>query len=205
MDIISSLLKNKRVVYFLIFILSFPLITNLLVFSWGTTITHGTLDTWISFFATYYGAIVGGIIAGALTLIGVKMTISSTMEGVTRTIEEQKNIRNQEILTRTYMDRLNKFYGPMDALINKYQFSHGAHDFNKLDADEQIYFMEFLSANLFYSDSEVYNIALEMSWEFKSKHSDYALLNEKYRELRTIITNEIELLRKELKLPEIRF
>ncbi|MFJ7471134.1 hypothetical protein ACIQWI_21565 [Peribacillus frigoritolerans] len=205
MDIISSLLKSKRVVYFLIFTALFPVIMNLFIFSWGTTITHGKLDTWIGFFATYYGAIIGGIIAGGLTLIGVKMTITSTMEGVTRTIEQQKNIRDQEILTRTYMDRLNNFYGPMDALINKYQFSHGAHDFDKLEVDEQLYFMEFLSANLFYSDSEIYNIALEMSWEFKSKHSDYAFLNDKYNELRSIVTNEIELLRKELKLPKIRF
>lgn len=75
MDSIKSLLKNKIVIVFLILILLFPIITNIFIFSWGTTITHGTLDTWIGFFATYYGAIIGGVISGALTLIGVKLTI----------------------------------------------------------------------------------------------------------------------------------
>ncbi len=192
-------------VYFLIFTALFPIIMNLFIFSWGTTITHGKLDTWIGFFATYYGAIIGGIIAGALTLIGVKMTITSTMEGVARTIEEQKNIKDQEILIHAYMDRLNKFYGPMDALINKYQFTHGAHDFNILKAQEQIDFMEMMTGNLFYTDSDIYKIALEMSWEFNSKETDYNFLNKKYNEFRDIITDEIEHLRKELKLPIIKF
>lgn len=46
------------------------------------------------------------------------MTISSTMEGVIKTIEQQKSLRDQEIKIQTEKERLIKFYGPMDKIIN---------------------------------------------------------------------------------------
>lgn len=201
MDIISLLLKNKRVVYFLIFIILFPAISNLLVFSWGTTITNGTLESWMSFFATYYGAIIGGIIAGALTLIGVKMTISSAMDGVNKTIEQQQTLRDQEIKIQTEKERLIKFYGPMDTLINQYNFKRPSHEFGDLDFDDQIRFMTIMSDNLIYSDSEIYILAIEMRWAYKEK--DYNALNERYKMVSDLITEELHSIRELLHLPTI--
>ncbi|WMX57472.1 hypothetical protein [Peribacillus sp. R9-11] len=174
---------------------------NVLIFSWGTTITHGDLDTWIGFFATYYGAIIGGIIAGALTLIGVKMTINSTMEGVKRTINQQKNLQKHEIMIQTKKERLTKFYGPMSMLRSQFDFRHNAHNFSDLDFDEQKLFLQELSDNLLYTDSEIYIKAIEMRWAFKD--GDYSYLNEAYKEITEIITDELHSIRKLLRLPTI--
>ena len=163
---------------------------NLLVFSWGTDITNGKLDTWISFFATYYGAIIGGIIAGALTLIGVA-----------KTIEQQQTLRDQEIKIQMEKERLNKFYGPMDMLINQLVFKKGAHDFSDLDFGDQLRFMTIMSNNLIYTDSEIYILAVEMRWAFKD--TDYKVLNEKYKLVSSLITEELHTIRELLHLPTI--
>lgn len=72
---LKNLFKNKYVWLIIIFILLFPIAVNIIFFSWRSSVAFGKLDTWIGFFATYYGAIFGGVISGALTLIGVKLTI----------------------------------------------------------------------------------------------------------------------------------
>lgn len=174
---------------------------NVLIFSWGTTITHGKLDTWIGFFATYYGAIIGGIIAGALTLIGVKMTITSTMEGVIRTNEYQKSLREQEIKVQTEKERLTKFYGPMDTVINQLAYKHNAHDFTHLSLDEQVLYLQVLSENLLYSDSDIYIKAIEMRWAFKD--NDYSYLNKAYIEINGLITDELHSIKELLHLRTI--
>lgn len=84
MDELKSLLKNKSIRWVIFIILLFPILANIFVFSWGTSITHGELNSWIGFFATYYGAIVGGVISGALTLLGVRLTITQQQEIVKR-------------------------------------------------------------------------------------------------------------------------
>ena len=84
-----SLLKKPVVPIFIILILSLPIIANLALFSWGSSLTNGKLDTWIGFFATYYGAIIGGVVSGALPLLGVRITIKSTMDVMHETLKEQ--------------------------------------------------------------------------------------------------------------------
>lgn len=58
-----------------IIILVTPIILNLLIFNWRSSLTNGNLDSWMGFISTYYGAVIGGVISGALTLIGVRYTI----------------------------------------------------------------------------------------------------------------------------------
>ncbi|MFI8688536.1 hypothetical protein [Rossellomorea sp. NPDC077527] len=56
-----------------------PVIVNSLMFD-GPFTVKGTEESWISFFGSFWGAILGGIISGGLTLIGVYLTISRQRE-----------------------------------------------------------------------------------------------------------------------------
>jgi len=51
----------------------------------------GTNSEWLAFFATYFGAIIGGIISGSITLIGVIITIYSQKEN--NVVENYAKIR----------------------------------------------------------------------------------------------------------------
>lgn len=75
-NLLIDLLKKKQNIIFIAVVMLFPIIANLFLFSWGTNITNGKLDTWILFFASYYGAIGGGL----FTFLGVSMTLNNPVE-----------------------------------------------------------------------------------------------------------------------------
>lgn len=54
----------------------FPIITNKLMFV-GDYKVAGDDKTWIGYLGTFWGAIIGGVISGTITLMGVKMTIQN--------------------------------------------------------------------------------------------------------------------------------
>lgn len=75
-----NLLKTKTLYILIgslviILLFSLPLITNWLMHLKTPIQVAGDTNTWIGFQATYWGAIIGGLISGALTLIGVRYTI----------------------------------------------------------------------------------------------------------------------------------
>ncbi|TMN21883.1 hypothetical protein [Lentibacillus cibarius] len=72
----NSKSKNFLLIVLIIVVLFFPVIANLMFFSWGTTITNGDTNTWIGFFASYYGAVLGGV----FTFLGVRMTLYNGLE-----------------------------------------------------------------------------------------------------------------------------
>ena len=150
-----SLLKKPVVPIFIILILSLPIIANLALFSWGSSLTNGKLDTWIGFFATYYGAIKGGVVSGALTLLGVRITIKSTMDVMHETIKEQRQIRDEDLLIQTNKERLIKLFSPINTLINNFHYKYGAHDFIDLSTKEQLKFINFLVENEVYVNREI--------------------------------------------------
>lgn len=51
-----------------------PILTNCLMF-FSIFPVSGDEKTWIGFLGSFWGAIIGGIISGAITLIGVRLTI----------------------------------------------------------------------------------------------------------------------------------
>jgi hypothetical protein len=51
-----------------------PVITNSLMFV-GNFKVAGNEGIWIGYFGSYWGAIIGGVVSGAITLIGVRQTI----------------------------------------------------------------------------------------------------------------------------------
>lgn len=76
---------------FLVF-LGFPVMTNLFMitkppFSWNVTDNND----WIGFFAGYYGAIIGGLLSGFFTYVGVKLTIDDQA----KRRQEEFNINNR--------------------------------------------------------------------------------------------------------------
>jgi hypothetical protein len=54
----------------------FPIITNSLMFV-GNFKVAGNDVTWIGYLGSFWGAIIGGVISGAITLMGVRLTIEN--------------------------------------------------------------------------------------------------------------------------------
>lgn len=69
-------------------LLILPIIINGLMFIRIIPI-KGDENTWISSLSTFWGAIIGGIISGLLTLVGVSLTIKASFKGIKDTIEFQ--------------------------------------------------------------------------------------------------------------------
>lgn len=171
------------IAFLIIFIFCLPMILNYSLLDWRAKGTNGTLDSWLVFFATYYGAIIGGIISGLLTLMGVRLTI------------------NRELTIQTTRDKLFDFYHPVDNVINSFAHKHGAHNFTDLSLDEQANLMTMLSENIVYADSEMYLLIIEMQWAFKG--NDYQELNERYTSIGIAVNEHLHDLREQLKLPKI--
>lgn len=58
-----------------ILLIMFPLVTNYIMLLEPPEIITILDDDWVGFFASYFGAIFGGVIAGSLTYLGVRLTI----------------------------------------------------------------------------------------------------------------------------------
>ncbi|MBU8732343.1 hypothetical protein [Cytobacillus oceanisediminis] len=59
-----------------ILMMIFPIITNGLMFV-GDFKVAGDTKTWIGYLGSFWGAIIGGIVSGAITLMGVRLTIEN--------------------------------------------------------------------------------------------------------------------------------
>lgn len=74
-----------------LFLISFPMLTNLFVVNEPPFWKVNDENDWIGFFSSYFGAIFGGIIAGFFTYWGVKLTIQDQNQ----TRQEQVKIDNR--------------------------------------------------------------------------------------------------------------
>lgn len=164
-------------------VLYLPFIFNNLSFKWEHLFTNENVEPWVNIFVTYYGAILGGLISGAITLTGVIITI------------------NNNARRNSAKDRLFYLYHPVERLLNYFHFSYGAHHFDDLTKEEQEQLLSILSKNLLYADAKVYKNILELHWIYKSDEHDG--LNERYIEISYNIHEQIEELRKILHLPKI--
>lgn len=84
------LLKKNYILWFGLILLILPILINLLVLSWGTTITFGEINSWLGFFGSYLGSIAGGL----LTLIGVVITIDSQKKD----LKQEQVVKTQKLL-----------------------------------------------------------------------------------------------------------
>lgn len=64
-------LQRILIILFALVVIFFPIIINFTVLNWETAFTNGDTNTWLTFFASYYGAVLGGV----FTFLGVRMTL----------------------------------------------------------------------------------------------------------------------------------
>lgn len=114
--------KNKRYVavgciaLFLVVVLIAVFINYLTIINLGFEVSENSV--WLSFYATIIAAILGGIISGGLTLLGVIHTINS---------QDKKERRNQ--LPKKLMEA-QIIYEKIDAMIDFYDYYNQLDDFN---------------------------------------------------------------------------
>ncbi|WP_404443477.1 hypothetical protein LG307_14840 [Sutcliffiella horikoshii] len=100
---------DKKTIWIIIFcvgslLIIFPILTNTLMFI-KTIPVAGDESVWIGYIGTFGGAILGGVISGALTLIGVKLTIRDS-EKIRALNEYPKKINSLENLITAIEENL---------------------------------------------------------------------------------------------------
>lgn len=184
----------------IIFLIGGPVIINSLMLKHQYTVeVRGTEDVWISSLSTYFGAIIGGVISGLLTLLGVKLTLEKSTDQVNETLKEQQRIRDEELKNNAIKEQLFELYHPLNSMIAMYIFKYGAHEFSTLKYDERKDFIEFITNNAIYADKELYIKILEIRWAFKDNESEKA--NYLYRDISYLLTDSIAIMKEQLKLP----
>lgn len=91
--------------FVLLTIIVTPIIINGLMFIELFPVA-GDKFIWIDSLSTLWGAIIGGLVSGSLTLIGVKLSIDASFNGIQQTINHQAN----ETFKQTVGKKLNKLY-----------------------------------------------------------------------------------------------
>lgn len=176
-----------------------PITINSFMFDQKVVEVNGTVDVWVASLSTYYGAILGGVLSGLITLFGVKLTLKSSIDQVDKTLDEQQRIRDEELKNNAIKEQLFKLYHPLNSMIATYIFKYGAHDFSDLKYDERKDFIVFITNNEIYADKELYIKILEIRWAFKDGESGKA--NSFYREISDLLTDSILIMKDQLKLP----
>ncbi|WP_409297736.1 hypothetical protein V1498_06770 [Peribacillus sp. SCS-26] len=98
--------ESLRLIYCVIGILIiFPIVINYLMYLKLLPV-KGEINTWISTLGTFWGAIIGGVISGILTLVGVRKSVDASFKGIETTIMHQEKERYKE----TIGPKLNKLY-----------------------------------------------------------------------------------------------
>jgi hypothetical protein len=192
---IKRIVKNSMLIA-----VAVPILINLLMF-FRIFPVSGDVKTWISTLGTFWGAVSGGLISGAITYFGVKMTVQSSENGINISLNEQRRIREEELFISTSKERLLNLYHPIDALYSEFTFLYGAHEFSDLQADQRVKFIDLINLNSVYGDSKFYTAFIELKWAMRSQESKEA--NRLYDLLTQLVTEEVEILRERIKLPEM--
>lgn len=194
-------LRNKLFLIIISLMIIFPIIINLLMMI-NIFPVKGDYQVWIPTLGTFWGAIIGGVISGVLTLFGVNKTIKSSFEGMERNSEQQQLMREKEIEIESCKERLTKLYHPIYAMHSSNIFKYGAHDFSDLTLEEQHELIKILDKNIIYGDISLDTYVLELKWAFNAK--DFEEADELYNSINDNIDEELLELRKILKLPSLR-
>lgn len=143
----------------------FPIITNKLMFV-GHYKVAGDDKTWIGYFGSFWGAIVGGVISGVLTLLGVQLTIKHNNDLKKREEYPEKLFRLETLMT--YLEKRNNDFDRLLAL----DFGEKKNVFFEIDENyqlikTQIYFkytdqlLETINKDIVYVDSKAYRMFFE--------------------------------------------
>lgn len=118
----------KFVLYSIILMILIPIITNYLMFI-GDFKVAGDVDTWIGYLGSFWGAIIGGTISGAITLVGVRLTIKNQdrKEFINLYPQRKLAIDNYLTLIQTSKIYLQKSFG------NDRRAIHNGQVFDQID------------------------------------------------------------------------
>lgn len=162
----------KFVLYSVIIMLLFPIITNGLMFV-GDFKVAGDDKTWIGYLGSFWGAILGGIISGTITLMGVRTTINHNEELRNKENFPNKLYRLEKLIS--YLENTYKEFEDMMALDfgEKRSFFYSIDTNYNLYKSERFYrytnqLFEKLNEDIVYVDSKTY----KMFFEFRRKVND---------------------------------
>lgn len=197
----------KFILYVVLIMMIFPGIINGLMF-FEVLPVKGEISTWIGTLGTFWGAIIGGVVSGTITLIGVQMTIRSSEKGIKETLIEQKIIREEELNLQIAKDRLYNLYHPINVLGEKLYLEYGALRFSEINQEDQKEYIVTLLERIVYADKDLYKISLELQWLFKENEFEYnrdelSLMDQRYVEIQEMVTKEMLKLREKLNLPSV--
>lgn len=144
---------------FIIIIFTLPLF-------WLKLVQWAFLDdkTLIAEAVSLSGAIIGGIISGGLTLVGVIMTIKSSYKGIEETIYHQVKERTKE----TIGIKLNKFYQVKNVIYTLDRMlsnrNHGWND--NLEKDDPKVINDAIAKYIIPKYNNLLEISASVDWEF---------------------------------------
>jgi hypothetical protein len=198
-------MRNALLLITIAIMIIFPLIINSLMHVSvlpNVFPVSGDEAVWIGFLGTFWGAVVGGVISGVLTLYGVNQSINASFKGLEVSAHQQKEALEQEIAISTAKERLKELYHPVYALKSQFVLKHGTHSFEDLSENEQTEFIYLIDRNIIYADSLLDQKLMELKWAYKQK--DCLNVNDLYDEINSIIDYELLIIREQLKLPKLR-
>ncbi|RRN67549.1 hypothetical protein EI200_22465 [Peribacillus simplex] len=153
---------KKFILYILILIIIIPVIINILMFLHIFPV-KGEVDTWVSSLSSIWGAIIGGVVSGVLTLIGVQLTIKHNNE-----LKKREEYPEKIFRLETVTDFLDKSNDEFEMLLAM-DFGEKVNVFFVIDDNYQIikthkYYLftdkllETINKDIVYVDSKCYRI-----------------------------------------------
>ncbi|URM31589.1 hypothetical protein LLY41_14300 [Cytobacillus firmus] len=153
----------KFIVYISLIAILFPVIINCLMFV-NIFPVAGDEKTWISSLGTFWGAIIGGVVSGTLTLIGVKISVEGSFKGIRKTIEHQEKENFKENIGL----KLNKLYSVKKVIYHLDRMlssrSYGWNENNIKDDPKKI--DEAIVKYIVPKFNELLEISSSVDWEF---------------------------------------
>lgn len=148
-----------------------PILINLLMFNQNKIEVNGNEQLWIPALATYFGALLGGFVSGAMTLFGVKFSLEGSFTGIQLSLEHQKNEKIKESIGI----KLNKLYQVkkivfrLDRMLTNREY--GWNEELKTDSLENINsaIYEFILPML----NDLLEISASVDWEFYSEIKNF--------------------------------
>lgn len=127
----------KFIFYIGLILFLFPVIINVLMFVHIFPVA-GDENSWISTLGTFWGAIIGGVVSGTLTLIGVRISVEGSFKGIEKTIEHQdkENFKDKIGLKLHYLYKVKSIIFQADRMLSSR--SYGWNENNEKDDPKKI-------------------------------------------------------------------
>ncbi|MGG0340018.1 hypothetical protein ABEY50_08205 [Priestia megaterium] len=181
-----KILKLRYIAGFISISIAIPILLNLLYFSWGTSFNFVDSNSWLGFFGSYIGSIIGGL----LTLIGVVMTINEQNKG-----NEKEQIQKTRRLLSLLIEEADINYSLLQKMSELFKTDHDEE--SALLIDESAFLENFIwkqmkSEALLLLDTEIVRKLVEQ-YELVSKYNrSTKKVQGDYKKIKTVIRENKE-------------